>query len=273
MKIYMLLVVVVSVIVLGCKPAEPTSPATPAQAAAPAEQVAVPACSLTMGIDAWEPYQYMSVGNTVTGLDVELVQAVAKDMKCGLDVVQGSWLELLTLLKDGNIDFVLGASKTADREAFAYFSEPYRQERFQLYVRRDDSALSYDSLQAFVAAGHKVGVVNEYFYGDEVAALYEDDNHRDKFIGAIISELNMARLLDEEIDGLLEDSFVGASILRRKGLDKYIVPHSISLGSSDVYVMFSKASVTEQQVQQFNTGLARLKADGSYEHIVEKYRH
>lgn len=271
MKTYMLLVVVVSVIVLGCKPAEPP-PVTPAQAAAPAE-VAVPACNLTMGIDAWEPYQYMSVGNTVTGLDVELVQAVATDMSCQLEVVQGSWLELLTLLKEGNIDFVLGASKTADREEFAYFSEPYRQERFQLYVRRDDSALSYDSLQAFVAAGHKVGVVNEYFYGDEVAALYEDDSLRDKFVGAIISELNMARLLDEEIDGLLEDSFVGASILRRKGLDKYIVPHTISLGNSDVYVMFSKASVTEQQVQQFNTGLARLKADGSYERIVEKYRH
>ncbi len=271
MKTYMLLVVVVSVIVLGCKPAEPP-PVTKAQAALPVE-VAMPACHLTMGIDAWEPYQYMSVGNTVTGLDVELVQAVAKDMNCQLAVVQGSWLELLTLLKEGNIDFVLGASKTADREAFAYFSTPYRQERFQLYVRRDDSALSYDSLQAFVAAGHKVGVVNEYFYGDEVAALYEDDRQRDKFVGAIISELNMARLLDEEIDGLLEDSFVGASILRRKGLDKYIVPHSISLGNSDVYVMFSKASVTEQQVQQFNSGLARLKADGSYERIVEKYRH
>src|SRR5690606_41970345 len=67
-----------------------------------------------------------------------------------------------------------------------------------------------------------------------------DLNLRPLFVGAIISELNMARLLDEEIDGLLEDSFVGAAILRRKGLDKYIQAHNISLGSSDVYVMFSQ---------------------------------
>ncbi|MDX1391469.1 MAG: transporter substrate-binding domain-containing protein, partial [Rheinheimera sp.] len=93
-----------------------------------------------------------------------------------------------------------------------------------------------------------------------------------KFVGAIISELNMARLLDEEVDGLLEDSFVGASILRRKGLDKYIQPHAISLGSSDVYVMFSKSSVTEQQVEQFNAGLAKIRQNGQYNQIIDKYR-
>ncbi|HEX5793166.1 MAG TPA: transporter substrate-binding domain-containing protein, partial [Rheinheimera sp.] len=121
--------------------------------------------------------------------------------------------------------------------------------------------------------GHKVGVVNEYYYGEEVTALYADDEQRSKFVGAIISELNMARLLDEEIDGLLEDSFVGASILRRKGLDKYIQPHSISLGNSDVYVMFSKASMSPEQVEQFNAGLASLRDNGSYSRIMEKYSH
>ena len=140
-------------------------------------------------------------------------------------------------------------------------------------MRKNAEHPAYADLKAFVDAGHKVGVVNEYYYGDEVVALYADETRRTQFVGAIISELNMARLLDEEIDGLLEDSFVGASILRRKGLDKYIQPHSISLGQSDVFVMFSKASVQEDQVQQFNVGLAQLRADGRYNRIVEKYSH
>jgi polar amino acid transport system substrate-binding protein len=140
-------------------------------------------------------------------------------------------------------------------------------------VRSEQANLPFTNLKAFVEAGHKVGVVNEYYYGDEVAALYADETLRTKFIGAIISELNMARLLDEEIDGLLEDSFVGASILRRKGLDKYIQPHSISLVPSDVYVMFSKQSVSEQQVEQFNAGLEQLRNNGSYSKIMDKYSH
>lgn len=135
----------------------------------------------------------------------------------------------------------------------------------------DQKDLAFDDLRAFVTAGHKVGVVNEYFYGDEVATIYADEALRDKLVGALISELNMARLLDEEIDGLLEDSFVGASILRRKGLDKYIQPHNISLGNADVFVMFSKASVDEQQVQQFNQALAKLRSNGAYDKLMEKY--
>ena len=273
MKAYLYPVIALSFLMVGCDnaaqntmpPAEPKP--QPVAAAEP-----TPSCELTMGLDAWEPYQYMTVGNEVAGLDVELVQAVTDEMQCSLNVVQGSWVELLTQLRDGEVDFVMGASKTDDRQEFAYFSTPYRQERFQLYVRNEDANLPLDSLKSFIEAGHKVGVVNEYYYGDDVAALYADENLRNKFVGAIISELNMARLLDEEVDGLLEDSFVGASILRRKGLDKYIQPHAISLGSSDVYVMFSKSSVTEQQVEQFNAGLAKIRQNGQYNQIIDKYR-
>lgn len=272
MKTQSLFAAMLAVVLIGCNPAHQTQTVATATEQTPAPAVVAPeSCEMTMGLDAWEPYQYMTVGNKVAGLDVELVQAVANGMDCKLNVVQGSWLELLTLLKEGNVDFVLGASKTDEREKFAYFSEPYRQERFQLYVRNEHANMDVADLKAFVGAGHKVGVVNEYYYGDEVAELYADENLRSMFIGAIISELNVARLLDEEIDGLLEDSFVGASLLRRKGLDKYIKPHAISQGNSDVYVMFSKASVTEQQVQQFNAGMAELRNSGLYEQIVDKY--
>tara|TARA_R110002126_G_scaffold10245_73_gene46751 strand:- start:514 stop:1272 length:759 start_codon:yes stop_codon:yes gene_type:complete len=249
-----------------------TNDATASEPAPQRMSAVSPQCSLTMGFDAWEPYQYMTVGNTVTGLDVELVRAVAADMQCELNIVQGSWVELLNLLKEGEIDFVLGASITEDRQQFAYFSEPYRQEQFSLFVRAEDAGSDLTDIKSFVAAGKKLGIVNEYYYGDELAELYASAEYRPQFVGAIISEMNMARLLDEEIDGFLEDSFVAASILRRKGLDKLIKPHQISLGNNDVYVMFSKASVEEQRVAEFNRGLAAIKANGSYQQIMQRYQ-
>jgi polar amino acid transport system substrate-binding protein len=84
--------------------------------------------------------------------------------------------------------------------------------------------------------------------------------------------MNMARLLDEDIDGLLEDRFVAASILRRKGLEALIKPHHITLGNNDVYVMFSKASIEEQLVAEFNRGLATIKQNGLYLQIVQRYQ-
>ncbi|SEA45734.1 substrate-binding periplasmic protein [Alkalimonas amylolytica] len=230
-------------------------------------------CQLTMGFDAWEPYQYVGVGNVVTGLDVEIVHAIAKSMECSVAMRQGTWVELLSALRDGEVDFVLGASMTDDRQQFAHFSDPYREEQFILYVRRYEGNLPYNNITEFVQAGRKLGIVNEYFYGDEITALYTNDDYHPQFVGAIISEMNMARLIDEEIDGFLEDSFVGASILRRKGLDQYIEPHGIRLESSQVYVMFSRASVDEAMVEKFNAGLAQIKASGVYQQIIEKYDH
>lgn len=230
-------------------------------------------CQLMMGFDAWEPYQYIGVGNVVTGLDIEIVHAIADTMGCTIAMHQATWVQLLKALNAGEVDFVLGASMTEDRQQFAYFSEPYRQERFILYVRRYEGSMPYKSISDFVKAGHKLGIVNDYFYGDEITTLYTDDAYHSQFVGAIISEMNMARLIDEEIDGFLEDSFVGASILRRKGLDQFIEPHGISLGSSDVYVMFSQQSVSEAKVEAFNRGLQQIKASGVYQQIIEKYDH
>ncbi len=271
-SIKLLLWLAVLSIVVSCEPASAPDSAVPVEPAAQRMSAVPPQCSLTMGFDAWEPYQYMTVGNTVTGLDVELVRAVAANMQCELNIVQGSWVELLGLLKEGKIDFVLGASVTEDRQSFAYFSEPYRQEQFALYVRADDAGLAVTDIKSFASAGHKLGIVNEYYYGDEIAELYASTQFRPQFVGAIISEMNMARLLDEEIDGFLEDSFVATSILRRKGLDGLIKPHQITLGNNDVFVMFSKATVEEQLVEEFNRGLATIKSNGLYQQIVQRYQ-
>lgn len=271
-SIKLLVSLAVLLMVISCQPVSEPEVATPAEPPEQRMSAVPPQCSLTMGFDAWEPYQYVTVGNTVTGLDVELVKAVAAEMQCELDIVQGSWVELLGLLRDGKIDFVLGASITEDRQAFAYFSEPYRQEQFSLFVRADNVDMPVSTILEFINAGHKLGIVNEYYYGDEIAELYASAEFQPQFVGAIISEMNMARLLDEEIDGLLEDSFVAASILRRKGLDQLIKPHQITLGNNDVYVMFSKASVEEDVVAEFNRGLATIRQNGLYQQIMQRYQ-
>ncbi|KKO49963.1 amino acid ABC transporter substrate-binding protein [Arsukibacterium sp. MJ3] len=271
-SIKILVLLVVLSLIMSCQPvSEPAIAVAPERPFQPMTAVP-PMCTLTMGFDAWEPYQYMTVGNTVSGLDVELVRAIAAEMQCELTMVQGSWVELLGSLKEGEIDFVLGASITQDRQSFAYFSNSYRQEQFQLFVRGDDINLPVTDITGFISAGYKLGIVNQYYYGDEIDKLYGAIDYQPQFVGAIISEMNMARLLDEEIDGLLEDRFVAASILRRKGLEALIKPHDITLGNNDVYVMFSKASVEEQLVAEFNRGLATIKQNGLYQKIVQRYQ-
>jgi len=80
-------------------------------------------CEFTLGFDAWEPYQYKVIGDQVSGLDIELVEAVVNEICCRLVFEQGTWVSLLAKLKAGDVDILLGASKTAAREEFALFSD------------------------------------------------------------------------------------------------------------------------------------------------------
>jgi polar amino acid transport system substrate-binding protein len=167
---------------------------------------------------------------------------------------------------------LLGASKTEAREQFALFSDPYRMEEFSLYIRNgDDERAGYETMTEFIQNGSRIGIVEDYFYGPDVSILLDDAETSKHFVNAIMGELNVARLLDEDIDGYLEDSFVGSSLLRRKALSKFIVAHGITIQTGNAYVMFSKKNVTLEQLSDFNTELSKVKNSKIYQDILVKY--
>jgi polar amino acid transport system substrate-binding protein len=269
---------VVCLLLFGCKPAETqtsaviTPDAVTKVAETPAEPKAAP-CQLKLGFESWEPYQYVGLEQQASGLDIEIVQAVAGRMNCMLVLQHGTWQELLGQFRQGQLDVLLGASKTPAREEFALFSDPYRAEQFQLFVRKDDAdKYKFESVAEMVAAKHKVGLISDYYYGEQISALYSDEHMRPQFVESSMSEQNIAVLLDDQVDAVLEDSFVGAAIIRRKGLEQQVQPHSIKLDETPIYVMFSKSTVQPEQVSSFNQALQQLKDSGDYQLLIGKYQ-
>lgn len=269
---------VICLLMFGCKPAETQSPViAPADtstkvAELPSEPKAAP-CQLKLGFESWEPYQYVGLEQQASGLDIEIIQATAGRMNCTLVLQHGTWQELLGQFRQGQLDVLLGASKTPAREEFALFSEPYRAEQFQLFVRKDDaSKYNFGSVAEMVAAKHKVGLISDYYYGEQISALYDDDQMRPQFVESTMSEQNIAMLLDEQVEAVLEDSFVGAAIIRRKGLEQQIQPHQVKLPETPIYVMFSKSTVQPELVSSFNEALRQLKDSGDYQLLIGKYQ-
>lgn len=269
---------VIYLLMFGCKPAETQSPViAPADtstkvAELPSEPKAAP-CQLKLGFESWEPYQYVGLEQQASGLDIEIIQAIAGRMNCTLVLQHGTWQELLGQFRQGQLDVLLGASKTPAREEFALFSEPYRAEQFQLFVRKDDaSKYNFGSVAEMVAAKHKVGLISDYYYGEQISALYDDDQMRPQFVESTMSEQNIAMLLDDQVEAVLEDSFVGAAIIRRKGLEQQIQPHQVKLPETPIYVMFSKSTVQPELVSSFNEALRQLKDSGDYQLLIGKYQ-
>ena len=175
-------------------------------------------------------------------------------------------------LKQGEVDILLGASKTEAREQFALFSDAYRMEEFSLYIRSgDDERASYETITEFIQNDSRIGIVEDYFYGPDISMLLDGDETSKYFVNAIMGELNVARLMDADIDGYFEDSFVGASLLRRKALSNYIVAQGITIQTGNAYVMFSQKNITPEQLSEFNAELAKVKSSKTYQDILDKY--
>jgi polar amino acid transport system substrate-binding protein len=197
---------------------------------------------------------------------------VVEGMGCQLTFQHGTWVDLLTALKEGQVDILLGASKTEAREQYAFFSDAYRMEEFSLYIRNSDNVhAGFQTLSDFIQNGSRIGIVGDYVYGPDVSMLLDGPETSKYFVNAIMGELNVARLLDGDIDGYLEDSFVGATLLRRKALSHYIVAQGITIQTGNAYVMLSKKSVTKEQIRSFNTELSKVKSSKTYQDILDKY--
>lgn len=255
-----------SSLLTACKPASQNP--TPVTAVATTSTPAV-SCVLKAGFDAWEPYHYLGQGQQAVGLDIDILQSLATELNCELQLEQDTWTALLAKLRDGELDLLPGASRSSERESYAWFSEPYRQEQFVLYTR-SDSELDYADIPSLLAAGHKVGLVSDYYYGEEIDSLY--GSMPDAFVSAQIAELNLARLVDEEISAALEDSYVATAMLRRKGLDRQISAHTLRLPASDVHLMLSKASISETQLNELNQAINRLKQNGRLAQLLQQYQ-
>ena len=239
-----------------------------------ADATPVPAedCTLIVGWDPWEPYQYQDLGGELRGLDIELIREITARVGCKTRFLASDWASLLEMLKKGDVNMLPGATRTASRAKFAMFSDPYRDETFVLFVRAGEKGrFKADNLGELLERGFRVGVVSQYLYGEEVTALQDSAEYEDLFITVPISELNFSNLINFEADGFLEDPFVAAAVIHKKGLAEEVEAHPIAIKTREVRLMFAKASVEQSLVDAINVALQEQKSDGSYAALLEKY--
>ena len=274
LRIRWMLLIMVSGLLVACGERE-SSTVEPVESAVLTESSplpAAPACELVMGWDPWEPYQYEIAGGQVFGLDVDLVTAVARQADCSLTFEKGTWRELLQQLRDGEIDVVAGATPTEERQSYARFTVPYRGEQFELFIRAGSVADSRGKdLATLMAEGWRIGVVEDYLYTDTISSLQDDPEFNDGFVYTAMAETNMSRLLEGGIDGLIEDKYVGAAIIRHKNLQNDISRHPVQFSNTQISIMVSRASVDEALFQRLDDSVQTLRENGAIGKILAQY--
>jgi polar amino acid transport system substrate-binding protein len=226
---------------------------------------------LSFGWEDWQPYQYKDSDGQVTGLDIELSQAIFGNFDYQLALQEMPWKRHLNSIEDGSTDIAASASKTPEREEYALFSDPYRTESAVMYIRKADAGIyKFDSLEDIIGSEFKLAVTRGYYYGEEFGELMKNSEFKKNIREVNDNQLAQRQLSLNRVDGFLEDPIAATLELKEEGLlDK--VEILMPVYSDNIYIMFSKKSVSPDIVKSFNSSLAELRANGVYDQIMNKY--
>ncbi len=251
------------------------------------EQQAILECEGTADkktlINAWyinEPYQYLiatSNGHTtVSGMDIELINAIAAKIGINIEYNQDSWYQDQLDIQSGNADMTAGATYTTERSNYAYFSKPYRLEELSLFIIEPlAKKLNFQNVNELTAQirlfNLQLGIVKSTVYGDPKFTdfLYNEKNQ--DIIRIYQNNMELINgIIKKEIDGFISDRIVGAVNILGRTIDRNILEVSLNI-KTPLHLMFSKKTVSLNIVEQFNFAIDDFLASNEYKKIIKTY--
>ena len=224
---------------------------------------------INVGWEVWYPYQYQGKSKQLMGVDIAIMNAIAKQMSVALVYEELPWKRHLKYIKTGQFDIAMGSSKTEERQAYAYFTQPYRIEEIKLFVLKEKAqTMQLTNLADVINSQYILGVERGYFYGDEYANLSNRADFKNYFNEVTDLSQNVKMLLKGNIDGLLADPVAMKTYSEFFHLQGKFTQLSLHIYQTEIHLMLSKASMTQADLTRFDEAINVLKNSGEIEKIL-----
>lgn len=206
------------------------------------------------------------------GMDLELADAIMAEAKCTLVFSDGvSRLRRDLLFSQGQVDLMLAASNTPERQAIARFSTPYRMEVVRLFTL-PETLPRYDGVKSFddiLRLGERVLAPSGGWYGPDFASAEPKLQARGQ-LSTYKSFDQGLKMLEAGRGGLIMGDFLGLK-KSAAATGVAIVPLSFVVLRAPVHLMLNRANIGEAELQRINAAIARLETRGTLKAIRHKY--
>lgn len=208
------------------------------------------------------PFEFQNDQNQYVGIDIDLINAIAKDQGFKVNLRPLGFDTSIQAVQSDQIDgMIAGMSITDERKKSFDFSTPYFDSGIQMAVAKDDQTIKdYKDLKGKTVAA-KVSTESANFleknqdqYGYKIKT-YDDATG---VYGA---------LKNGTADAIFDDyPVIGYAVTKGEPLKLVGQPEK---GSS--YGFAVKKGQNQELLKKFNAGLKKLKANGQYQAILDKY--
>ncbi|MCM3746072.1 amino acid ABC transporter substrate-binding protein/permease [Paenibacillus pasadenensis] len=210
------------------------------------------------------PFEYQDASGKYVGIDMDLLDAIAKDQNFKYEVKPLGFNAAVQALESNQVDGVIaGMSITDERKQKFDFSQAYYDSGVSMAVRAgNDDIKSYEDLR-----GKKVAVktgTQGYSFAESVASKYGF---------TIVPFDDSAQMYDDVKGGNSVATFDDHPVLaygatQGNGLE---VVDEIEMVKGGTYGFAVSKGQNQELLQMFNDGLTNLRNSGEYDRILEKY--
>ena len=212
----------------------------------------------------FRPFEYTDEKGEFVGIDVDIIKAVAANQGFNIEIQSLGWDAAVTAVQAGQADALLaGASITKERKDSGWiFSDSY-YDSYQVFAVKADSGIeSLDDLK-----GKTIAVKNA-----TAGANYAEEL-KDKYGFKIDTYEDSPTMYQDVILGnsaaCVEDTPIMAASIKEGNLALKIPEGMESDGAP--YGLAIMDEKNQELLDMFNKGLEDIKANGTYDEIIEKY--
>ena len=208
----------------------------------------------------YAPYTYHNDKNELVGYDVEIGQAIAKELGVKAEFVETSWDSMIAGLDAKRYDIIMNQVGITDERKRKYdFSTPYTITRAALIVSKDNNEIkSFEDLKNKKSAQ---GLTSNFAdmaknYGAE---LVDTDGQFSK---------SMELIINGRADATINDDITFYDYLKQKPDAPLKIADTLDEASENAILIRKN---NDSLVKSINDALAKLDKDGTLKKISEKY--
>ena len=214
---------------------------------------------------AFAPFAIQQDDGSYTGIDVELLDAIAKAGGFHYELQPMDFSGIIPALVSGTIDGGMACMNiTEERKESVDFSDPYYESGVALVCRADDDTINAKEDLSGKIAACKEGSIGQIWCEDNAEAYgYSVTVYPD-------SASMMMAVANGQADFLFEDyPTVSYQIKIGEQGDLRVAIDTVDEAGPIGFAV--KKNTNSELLEKFNAGLAAIKADGTYEEIISHY--
>lgn len=237
--------------------------------------LAVPAaadCVMSVRMDEDPPYLTTASDGQPGGAHADIAREALRRMGCKAAFRTLPFPRALKDLQDGTLDILPDAFRTPERQVYALFSRARNQVPNRLFIRAaDQGRWAIRSFQDLPRLGIKLGVEGGALASPDFGAISADPAFQ-AILTPARSHNSLWRMLHAgHIDAVILDDLTARWELAHLGLEDQMTGTTFVAAEAPAFFAFSRASVTQEQVDRFDAAIETMRKDGTLRAILARY--